>query len=68
MNPDNITLDNIQKMFFYETQARLMDSLSREDAILSAKCFLKLYLKQQECLKNIELSTTLTDSDDCATI
>ena len=68
MNPDNITLDNIQKMFYYETQARLMDSLSREDAILSAKCFLKLYLKQQECLNNIKLSTVLTDFDDYATI
>jgi hypothetical protein len=55
-------------MFFYETQARLMDSLSREDAILSAKCFLKLYLKQQECLNNIKLSTVLTDFDDYATI
>lgn len=44
-----------------------MDNLNREDILQVAKCFMKLYLKQQECLKSIELSE-LTDFDDYATI
>jgi hypothetical protein len=68
MNPDKITLETMQKSFYYETQSRLMNNLTREEAILTAKCFLKLYLKQQETLKNLHFQTDLTNFDNCDTI
>lgn len=61
MNPDKITLDSIDRMFQYESQARIIEELSREEAINMAKSYLKLYIKQQEVLENLGLSKDLTD-------
>lgn len=48
MNPEEIELENVNKMLAYEQQSRLIDTLDREQAINFAKSYLKLYLKQQE--------------------
>ena len=48
MNPEEIELENINKMLAYEQQSRLIDALDRDQAINFAKSYLKLYLKQQE--------------------
>ena len=48
MNPEEIQLENINKMLAYEQQSRLIDTLDRDQAINFAKSYLKLYLKQQE--------------------
>jgi len=49
MNPNNISLEDIHKMFEYERLARDIDSISDIEEIKNiAKCHIKLYLKQQE--------------------
>jgi hypothetical protein len=68
MNPDKIQLDSIDRMFQYESQARIIDQLDHDEAINAAKSYLKLYIKQQEVLQNLGLPEDLTDSDDSATI
>lgn len=55
MEHEKIELTNIQKMFVFEQQSRILDGASREQAIEIAKCYLKLYLKQQEVLNVIGL-------------
>lgn len=61
MNPDKIILDSIDRMFQYESQARIIEQLSHEEAINMAKSYLKLYIKQQEVLENLGLPKDLTD-------
>lgn len=53
MNPDDIKLENINKMLVYEQQSRIIDQLDRKEAIKFAKSYLKLYLNQQEVLSKI---------------
>jgi hypothetical protein len=54
MNPDTISLENISKSFEYEKFSREIDSINDIDEIKKiTKCYLKLYLKQQEVLANI---------------
>jgi hypothetical protein len=68
MDPNSIQLDTMHNMFHYESQSRLIDGLSKEKAANVAKCYLKLYLKQQEVLENLGLLDDLTDDEDSATI
>jgi len=53
MNPSEIQLENISKMFEYEKMVRTIDELSETQAKDFAKVYLKLYLKQQEVLSTI---------------
>lgn len=53
MNPEEITLENINKMLIYEQQSRIIEQLDREEAINVAKSYFKLYLKQQEVVANL---------------
>jgi hypothetical protein len=54
MKPNNITLDNISKSFEYEKLSRDIDSISDIEEIKNiAKCYVKLYLKQQEVVLDI---------------
>jgi hypothetical protein len=53
MNPDDIKLENINKMLVYEQQSRIIEQLDREEAIEFAKAYFKLYLKQQEVVSNL---------------
>lgn len=61
MNPDNIQLETIDKMFQYESQARIIDQLDHEQALNFAKSYLKLYMKQQEVIGKLGLEKDLTD-------
>jgi len=53
MDPNNIGLESIDKMFEYEKYARVIDSLSEDELKLFAKSYFKLYLKQQEVISSI---------------
>ena len=54
MNPDNISLDNINKLFEYEKIVRDIDSIVDIELVKNfAKSYAKLYLKQQEVLSKI---------------
>ena len=55
MNPDEIQLESISKLFEYEKHTRLIDTLNEEELRSFSKLYCKLYLKQQEVL------STLTD-------
>ena len=50
MDPNEITLESINKMFEYEKHVRLIEELSFEDLKNFAKLYCKLYLKQQEVI------------------
>lgn len=52
MNPDEIKLDNVNKLFEYEKHSRTIDSLNYEELKNFAKLYCKLYLKQQEVLSS----------------
>jgi hypothetical protein len=55
MNPDEIELESISKLFEYEKHTRVIDTLNEEELRNFSKLYCKLYLKQQEVL------STLTD-------
>lgn len=49
MDPDNIILENMNKMFEYEKMSRDIDSIEDIEIVKNfAKSYIKLYLKQQE--------------------
>jgi hypothetical protein len=54
MDPDEIELENLSKSFEYFKYASEIDSMTNiEDIKKVAKCYFKLYLKQQEVVSNI---------------
>jgi hypothetical protein len=54
MNPDNIELENLSKSFEYFKVSSEIDKLSDLDALKNvAKCYYKLYLKQQEVVSQM---------------
>jgi hypothetical protein len=50
MDPNNIDLETIGKLFEYEKQSRLIDELDLEELRNFARLYCKLYLKQQEVI------------------
>ena len=57
MNPDNIELENLSKSFEYFKVASEIDNISDlDDAKNIAKCYYKLYLKQQEVVSQLMTS------------
>lgn len=49
MNPDQIQLEDMNKMFEYEKLSRDIDSIDDLEMLKNyAKSYIKLYLKQQE--------------------
>jgi hypothetical protein len=50
MDPNEITLNSIDKLFEYEKHVRVIDNLNSEELKNFAKLYFKLYLKQQEVL------------------
>jgi hypothetical protein len=56
MDPNEITLESIGKMFEYEKHARMIDELSFEELQNFAKLYCKLYLRQQEVLTTMGVS------------
>ena len=67
MDPSEIKLESIDLMFQYESQSRIIDELNHDAAILIAKCYLKLYLQQQEVLTQMGFEG-LTGDDEGANI
>lgn len=53
MDPDKINLDSIDKLFEYEKQSRVIDSLDLDDLKKFAKLYCKLYFKQQEVIGSL---------------
>lgn len=54
MNPDSIELENLSKSFEYFKVASEIDSIDNiEDIKNIAKCYFKLYLKQQEVVSQL---------------
>jgi hypothetical protein len=53
MDPNKITLENINKLFEYEKLCRDIDSIDDIDVVKDfAKSYIKLYFKQQEVISN----------------
>jgi len=50
MDPNDINLESISKLFEYEKHARLIDEMNFEELKNFAKSYCKLYLRQQEVL------------------
>lgn len=56
MNPDNIILEDLSKSFEYTKVCVEINSIDNIDDLRNiAKSYMKLYLKQQEVLKNLIL-------------
>ena len=56
MNPDNIELDNLSKIFEYEKISRELESYTNIDLLKNiCRCYVKLYLKQQETLTSLDM-------------
>lgn len=56
MNPDNIELDNLSKIFEYEKISRELESCTNIDLLKNiCRCYVKLYLKQQETLTSLDM-------------
>ena len=50
MNPDEISLSTTSRQFTYEKLSREVENLSLEQTRDMCKCYIKLYLKQQESI------------------
>lgn len=55
MDPSEIELFNINKLFEYEKHCRVIDSLNESELKKFCKLYCKLYLKQQEVISNLKL-------------
>lgn len=56
MDPNDIKLDNLSKIFEYEKISRNIDTCENIEQVKDiAKSFVKLYLKQQEVILKIGL-------------
>ena len=54
MNPDEITIDSMGKLFAYEKIARDIETVSDVEELRNlAKSFAKLYYKQQEVVAKL---------------
>lgn len=57
MNPDSVILDNLSKSFEYVKFSNQIDNI--DDIVVLkdlAKCYFKLYLKQQEVVAGLPIS------------
>ena len=52
MDPNEIVLESIDKLFEYEKHARVIDNLNEDELRIFSKLYFKLYLKQQEVIKS----------------
>ena len=50
MDPDEIELKTINKLFEYEKQTRIIDNLNEDQLKIFCRLYCKLYLKQQETI------------------
>ena len=58
-NPAEIELQSTAKMFEYEKLSRQIEECDNMDVLRDmARCWIKLYMKQQETMRTIGLTTT----------
>ena len=50
MDSNEITLETTSRQFSYEKMSRELEQLNAEELREMCKCYMKLYLKQQEVL------------------
>ena len=53
MDPNEIQLESIDKLFEYEKHVRVIDNLTEDELRKFCKLYFKLYLKQQEVIKSL---------------
>ena len=54
MNPDDLKLETISKLFEYEKISREIDTCTNLDLMRNlCKCYVKLYMKQQEVVSDL---------------
>jgi len=53
MDPDQISLESVDKMFEYEKYVRMVEELNIDELKLVAKAYFKLYLRQQEIVSSL---------------
>ena len=53
MDPNEIQLKTINKLFEYEKQARIIDNLDEDQLKTFCRLYCKLYLKQQETISSL---------------
>ena len=53
MEPNDIELESIDKLFEFEKHSRTIDELNCEELKKFAKLYCKLYLKQQEVINSL---------------
>ena len=53
MDPNEITLDSIDKLFEYEKHSRFIDEMDYDQLKNFSKLYCKSYLKQQEVIKSL---------------
>lgn len=56
MNPNEITLNSVDKLFEYEKHSRFIDDMDYEQLKNFSKLYCKLYLKQQETISSLGIS------------
>jgi len=57
MDPDSINLENLSKSFEYFKYCNEIDCIDDVEQLRKvAKCYYKLYLKQQEVISNLGVS------------
>ncbi len=58
MNPDDIKLDSREKMFAYTKMANESDAINKVEMLKDfAKSYCKLYFKQQEVVRKLNLES-----------
>jgi ferredoxin-thioredoxin reductase catalytic subunit len=53
MDPNQINLESMDKLFEYEKHVRIINELKEDDLKNFAKLYCKLYLKQQEVISSL---------------
>ena len=54
MKPDDLKLDTMSKLFEYEKISRELDTCTNIDLMRNlCKCYVKLYMKQQETVASL---------------
>ena len=54
MDPDDLKLETISKLFEYEKISRELDTCTNIDLMRNlCKCYVKLYMKQQEVVSDM---------------
>lgn len=54
MNPDELKLETISKLFEFEKISRELDTCTNIDLMRNlCKCYIKLYMKQEEAISSL---------------